>query len=325
MKPSTVLYTQRPDLATLEEFDLEMDRRGFIGMRVAPIAEVGAQTGNVGRIPIEQLLQRRETKRDSRGGYNRGSFTFTAETYQTAENGFEMKKDDRDSAIYASYLDYEASLTQICFDTVLRNQEGRISDMIFNGTTWTGATLKTTVGTTWTRANAATAFPISDVEAAVQKVWANSGMWPNTLILNELVARDLRFNDEVIERLHSYGAGVSTMPADISDELLARCFNIKRLVVSKAANNTANEGQTMAIAPLWPSSMAMVCRVAETNDPREPCIARTFHWGEDGSLPGGLVETYIDPTVRAEIIRVRHETVEKVRYVEMGHLLAGIN
>jgi hypothetical protein len=129
----------------------------------------------------------------------------------------------------------------------------------------------------------------------------------------------------VIERLHSYGAGVSTLPADISDELLARAFNIKNFVVSKSANNTANEGQTMVIAPMWASSKAMICRVAETSDPREPCIARTFHWGEDGSQPGGAVETYIDATVRAEIIRVRHETVEKVRYTEMGHLLTGIN
>jgi hypothetical protein len=75
---------------------------------------------------------------------------------------------------------------------------------------------------------------------------------------------------------------------------------------------------------MWASTQAMVCRVAETSDPREPCIARTYHWSEDGSVPGGTVEEYEDPTVRAKIIRVRHETVEVVKYTEMGHLLTGI-
>ena len=55
--PTSSLATQRPDLsASLEEFDAAMDRQGFIGQRVLPIFDVAVQAGNMGRIPIEQLL-----------------------------------------------------------------------------------------------------------------------------------------------------------------------------------------------------------------------------------------------------------------------------
>jgi hypothetical protein len=68
----------------------------------------------------------------------------------------------------------------------------------------------------------------------------------------------------------------------------------------------------------------MICRVATTADPREPCIARTFHWADDGSQIGGTAETYRDETKRSDIVRVRHDVDEIVMYTEMGHLIGGI-
>ena len=62
--PSSALSTQRPDLAaSLEEFDLMMDAEGFIGHRVLAFQDVAKQSGKFGVIPIEQLLQAKETAR----------------------------------------------------------------------------------------------------------------------------------------------------------------------------------------------------------------------------------------------------------------------
>jgi hypothetical protein len=57
---------------------------------------------------------------------------------------------------------------------------------------------------------------------------------------------------------------------------------------------------------------------------REPCIGRTFHWSEDGSQVGGAVEEYYSDEVRADIIRVRHDTDEVIMYPQAGHLLSNI-
>ena len=56
--PSTALATLRPDLGgSFEEFDLAMDRQGFIATRVLPVLEVAKASGVFGKIPIEQLLK----------------------------------------------------------------------------------------------------------------------------------------------------------------------------------------------------------------------------------------------------------------------------
>jgi hypothetical protein len=65
----------------------------------------------------------------------------------------------------------------------------------------------------------------------------------------------------------------------------------------------------------------MVCRIAETNAIEEPCLARTIHWGEDGSTIGGTVETYYEDQSRGDVVRARHEVEEKIVYTEMGQLL----
>jgi hypothetical protein len=68
----------------------------------------------------------------------------------------------------------------------------------------------------------------------------------------------------------------------------------------------------------------MVCRIATSNDMREPCIGRTFHWSEDGSLIGGAIEEYWEEQSRSNIIRVRHDTDEVIMYPQAGHLLSNV-
>ena len=82
--PTAALTQSRPDLsASFEEFDLEMDRQGYISHRVLPTIDVGAQAGRFGIIPVEQLLQNRDTARAPGSGYSRGKWNFETTTYAT--------------------------------------------------------------------------------------------------------------------------------------------------------------------------------------------------------------------------------------------------
>ena len=93
--PTSSLATQRPDLATFLEFDLESEKSGYISTQVMPVQNVVSQSGSFGKIPIEQLLQQRETRRAPGAGYARGNFTFGTATYATEEHGAEEPVDDR--------------------------------------------------------------------------------------------------------------------------------------------------------------------------------------------------------------------------------------
>jgi hypothetical protein len=319
--PSTSLATLRPDLAgSLEEYDLVADRQGFIASRVLPVFEVAKASGKFGKIPIEQLLQNRDTKRAPGTGYSRGSFTFTDLGYATEEHGAEEPVDDREASLYRDYFSAEQVASNRAYDAVLRNAEMRAAALLFNATAF--AAQKTTVTNEWD--DAANATPITDVEAAVQTIWTRTGLWPNALIINRLVFRNLRNCEQIIERIQSAGAGNATKPSDITAAMLAAVFDLEEVIVSGLPKNAAKEGQPASIAPIWSSEYAMIARIARSQDVREPCLGRTFHWGEDGSQIGGTVETYRDETVRSDVVRVRHDVDELLIHSEAAQLLENI-
>lgn len=321
--PSSSLSTLRPDLAaSFMQFDLEMDRRGFAASRILPVIEVPKSSGQFGKIPLDQLLQRRTVTRAPGAGYSRGNFTFSPMTFATTEYGAEEPVDDREAALYNNYFDAEQIAALRAYDAVLREQEIRVAALIFNTTTWTGSSLTTAVSTPWS--TAATCTPLDDVEAAVNKVYDNSGIWPNALVINRKKFRQLRNATQVINRIVASGAGSPAKPTDVTVEMLAQAFDLPNIIVAGSSKNSATEGQTASPAQIWGSTNAMVCRVAETNDIKEPCLGRIFHWAEDGSEIGGMVETYREESSRADIVRVRHDVQEQVLYTQMGHLLTSV-
>ena len=320
---STSLATLRPLLASsLEEFNLAADRQGFIGARVLPIFDAAQASGTFGVIPIEQLLQNRETTRGPGGDYSRGSFTFTSASFATYEHGAEEPVDDNQAKLYRDYFDAEMVAASRAYDVVLRNAEKRAAALLFNPTTFAGQL--TTVTNEWDKNHKTNATPMDDVETAIRAVWNRTGLWPTSLIVNRTVFRNMRNLDQIIERIQAAGAGNATKPSDITPAMLASVFDLDEVIVAGSPKNAANEGQSVSIASIWSDEYAMVARVARTGDIAEPCIGRTFHWSEDGSQPGGTVETYRDETVRSNIVRVRHQVGEKLIYIEAAQLLDNI-
>jgi len=317
--PTSALSTQRPDLATFLEYDLESEKSGYVATQVFPVVDVMSQAGNFGKIPIEQLLQQRDTKRAPGTGYARGNWTFDKATYSTEEHGAEEVVDDREAKMYSDYFKAEQISTMRAFSSVLRNAEQRVADAVFNTTTWTGSALATTAGTAW--ATIASAVPITNVEAAVNKVYDGSGLWANALIINRKVFRNLRNTTQIIDRINASGAGSPSKASDVTEEMLAAVFDLDYVIVAGNSKNSAKEGQSATPSQIWSSSYAMVCKIATSGDMREPCIGRTFHWADDGSSIGGTVESYRDEKVRGDVIRVRHDIDEIVLYPEAGHLI----
>lgn len=324
--PSSSLATLRPDIAeSFVEFDVAANMGGFIGTRVFRTVEgLRSQAGTFGKIPIEQLLQNRDTRRSPGSGYSRGNWKFETATYACEEHGAEEPVDDRLRQMYAEYFDAETIAGLRARSAVMVNAEQRIADAVFNATTWTGGSLTTAITNEWDKNHATDAVPIDDVEAAVSKVYDASGLWPNALIINRKVFRNLRNLDQIIERINSEGAGNASKPSDITVQMLAQVFDLDYVIVAGGTKNTANEGQAVSPAQIWSSEYAMVCNIATTNDFAEPCIGRTFHWSADGSSIGGTVESYRDEPVRADIIRVRHDVDELVLYPQAGHLLSNV-
>lgn len=325
MQPTSAIT--RMDLGlTSEEFNLAASRLGFIGPKVFPVVQVGLQAATFPKRTVEQLLKTSDTLRAPRAGYATTEGDFSTESYATEDHGLEGTLDDREVAIYRDVIDAEMGVVNSTIDGVLRKYEIDVAAATFNTAVWTGSSLATAITNEWD--DSANAVPITDVDAAREKIVTGSGQEPNALIINRLVMRNLRNCAQIIDRI-KYVMG--TLPAEITPAMLAAAFDLKYVIVAGAVKNAANDAQTRSISRIWSNEYAMVAKVAETNDLLEPCIGRTFVWdGNGGGGPGSaeelayLVEERRNPNDTGTIYRCRNDRGIKRLYPVMGHLLSNI-
>lgn len=317
--PSTAIVDLRPDIGrAIEAFDVTADAAGYVGYQILRPFEAGRQAGPFGKIPLDQLLQNPETSRTSDGGYRRRGWTFTSDSYATVEHGLEDVVDARRAAVYKNYFDAEVFTATLLRADIMRAAEARVAAAIFNATTWT----PTDVTNEWD--DWANATPIINVETKVQAVYAASGLWPNTMVINRKVFRNLRQCDEIIERIAGLGAGAPTKASDITPALLAQVFDLSRVIVAGGSKNTKAEGETAVVGQIWSDEYCWIGRVAVTDMIEEPCIGRTFHWSEDGSTIGGTIESYEEQRSRGTVIRVRHDVHEKIINTACAGLIGNV-
>lgn len=314
--PTTPSSFQRPDLGqSFEEFDLAAAMQGFIGLQVLPTFSAQRQTANFSKVKVAALLAERDTTRASGGGYSRQEYEFEQDSYACVEHGAEEILDDRERAIYSYTIDFERINAMRAVDAVIRNQERRIANAVFNATTFTAHP----VTTEWSSPSGST--PVDDVMAAINAFKLQSGMMPNALIFNDQVMRNLQRCDQIIDQVKYSGIDD---PKKITRQMLAALFNVDQIIVPNTMRNTANQGQAAAFGNIWSSEYVMLARVATSQDLREPCLGRTFHFTGDGSSEGGTIEQYRDEKVRSDIMRCRVDVHEKIIYTAMGYLMSNI-
>jgi hypothetical protein len=314
VSPSPSQAVGRPDLgATLVEFDVQANQAGFIGLQLFPVIEVAEQSANIGRIPIEQLLQTQDTSRASGGGYRRGNFSFDDFSYATKEHGWEEPIDQRNKRIYRRYFDAEVVAAKRARNFVVQNHELRCVALATNTATFVDA------AATAVWSSKSTATPVTDVLTRIKSVRSNSGLVANTVAMDYDAYLAALETDEVIDRL-KYNGLTDVKQVSLND--LAKLFKVQRVLVSGAVKNTAAEGG-LTLAASWTKTIVGVGHVAMDSDVATPGLGRTFHWSEDGSEIGAVLETYYEEPIRSDVVRARMETDEKVMYPEAWELITG--
>lgn len=324
LSPSSQLVTQRPDLdQSFLEYELEGMLEGFIAKRAAPPIYLNKQAGNLGRIPLAQLLQRPEISRAPRANYKRGSWTFLPEVYGTYERGYEELVDGVEVEIYGSYMSVEAMTALRAKRIVRQDYEIDCASTMFNTGTFTGASLTAAATNQWS--SRATATPRDDVTNARNQVFKNSGMWPNAIILSRQLFNHL-VNTDDLTTLIKYSGHDDPKARKFTEAAVAEALNVDELIIAGQAENTADEGQTATISSIWDPTMALVCKLCpeEDQDYRTPTLTRTFGWDGDGATIDGTSESYPDFAARGEVIRVRTWRQVSLRYVELGFLLTNL-
>ena len=311
-RPSSA--AQRPDLAVTAMVARD-SRAGFIGLEVMPLFKVDESIGQYPVIPADVMFALQETRRAPRGNYQRSDWTWDWDTYACKENGFEEPVDDKEVKLYKRYFDAEKMSTRRAINVILRKQEYRIASALFNASNFTAHAITNE----WD--DATNAVPKSDVDTGRAVIHGTIGMDPNTLIISYDAYLALGRSDEVIDRIKYTNPTVQR--GNVAPALLAQYFEVEKVIVGDAMYNGAKKGQDASLTQMWNPEYAMLCVTDASENFETPSIGRTFLWVED-SPENVVVEAYRDDTVRADIIRVRHDTDEEFISTDCAYLFSNV-
>lgn len=328
MNPTTTAFTRREDLGLrYDEFDLAMNRIGFIGHRVMPIIMRDQTSGKFPRITIGQFMQNLDTSRNVDGTYKRSSGEFSDDTYDTKEYGLEAQLDDRTVKRYGDIIDAEVFEGERIENALLTGYERAVAALMFSAITFSGKT--GAVGTPWS--TIATATPVTDINAKIDTIRIACGAKPNALICNDKVFRDLIRCSQVLDNMKTQNFQDVRVGA-MSRAALAMALNIDEVIVagqeSGGLYNTKEPGITPVMADIWGNGSALLCRVAMSNNPAERCVGRTFVWNEEGATDGDrmavVAESYYEDARRGGVLRRRFDYGLETMQLECGWLFTSV-
>jgi len=315
-RPTSSTTISRPELGVLAMEYLEKQAE-FLGIQILPYFDVEERSAEYPLIPAEAMLNVPDTRRAPRGAYQRDDWEFENDTYDCVENGWEEPVDDVEAKLYARFFDAEEIATQRAMGIILRVQEKRVSDMLFNATNFTAHAITNE----WDSNHYTDAAPITDVKAGRKAIHDACGIEPDTLIIGYGTFQHLGLINQIVDRLKYTNAEVKR--GDIPAALLATAFNVDRILVGKGRYNSAKKGQAAVLADIWDDEYAMLCITNANRDLKKPCIGRTFRWTAD--CPDNvLVESYREEQTRSEIIRARQHTDEEILLTAAAYLLSNI-
>lgn len=115
--------------------------------------------------------------------------------------------------------------------------------------------------------------PALNILTAKRTVEVAIGQPANTLVVGRIVDDSLRIHPDGLDRFKHTQTGV------MSDAQIAEWLGIERYIVGTASRNTADEGATAVMAPIWDDD-ALVCYVTSAPEIDEPSACYTLTQGE---------------------------------------------
>jgi hypothetical protein len=303
MRPKSDAATYRPDLGQAVMEFVEGSTMGFIGLEVMPIFKTAVNASTYPVIPMEALLDAPDADRAPRGKYQRDDFDYERGQFQTAEKGVEEPVDDSERSLFDQESPGMADLvaTERAYKKILRSQEKRIADKMFNAVNFTA----NAVTNEWD--DYTNAVPVQDVNDAVLAFRLQCGMLPDALIIAYSTFVNLKTCDEVVDKLKYTYPGIDLNK--MNSQHLADIFNVPRVLVGGAVYNSGGKGVSGTVTDIWSNEYAQLVKISSGPDISQPGVGRTFLWTED-SPQNPIVESYREEQSRSDIFRVRHHVDE---------------
>lgn len=259
------MLTQRDVVVdpVLSNVSIKFSNESFIADMVMPVVRVNKQTGKYYTYD-KANLRRNKTLRAAGSPSNEVEFGLSTASYSCDDHalkGFVADEiQDQAEAALNPLVDETENITEM----LMIDREKALSAIMADTAQ---LTKNTTLAGTDQWSDYTNSDPIGDVRTARTSVHENTFKKPNTLVLGKQTYDILVDHPQIIERVKYSALGV------ITPELLARVFQVERVLIGEAGENTAKEGQTDTLGYIW-GKHAWVLYIS----PRVSLKTLTFGW-----------------------------------------------
>ena len=297
--------TIRADIAQAVFEGLSNKNNLFIGTEVMPVFSSDVRSGAYLKLNLgdSEALNDDALKIAAGAGYPRTSRRFTSDSFDAIEYGLEEVLPDSNRRDLDRFFDTEVNIAAMLLRQIQVSHEARVASAAFaaNGLTAISASAA------YTDANI-TSFDVPGDVAQAKLELAKYGVLANTLIMSMPVFERIRRSAKVQNQF--FGIVPSDQSRLLSEGEVAAAVGVDRVLVGRAPKNTAAKGQTYAGGFIWSNTyMALANTVG--GEFSGGGFGRTIVWAADSPVPF-VSETYRDEARRADVLRVRQNSAEKV-------------
>lgn len=171
--------------------------------------------------------------------------------------------------------------------------------------------------------NLDTGLPISDIRDGKRERLEDTGFEPNTLVMGKAVWDALVDHPDIVDRI-KYGQTPGA-PAIANVEALMKLFELERIFVMKAIENTAAEGATNVHAFIG-GKHALLAYIAPSPGIMTPSAGYTFSWtGWMGAgAEGNRIKRFRMEKLESDRVEVQMSFDQKLVAADCGYFFNGI-
>lgn len=213
----------------LENISVAYKPEGLIAQMMPKVPVV--RESDVYYVYDRDTMRIEETAR-TKGKANRASWSMSTTSYTLQNHALQdyVYDKDRDNADKAIRLDIDT--TEVLTQKIALRYEQEMATLIQTAGNWANAVSLSSNANFFTN----TTNPITVYDSAASVVAQQSGMLPNTIIMDFPTFQTVKENSATVDRVKY------TTADSISEGILAKLFNVGRVLVARGVRHTGEEG-----------------------------------------------------------------------------------
>lgn len=289
-------------------------QENFIANKVFPIVPVDKQSDKYFSYTKNDWFRdearlRADATESAGGGYNLTTSSYSADVWAFHKDIGDQTRANADAPIN---VDREA--VEFVTSRLLLKMETEFVSNFFGTGVWGTDSTPANLWSDYTNSD-----PLNDVEDAKRAILATTGFEPNTLVLGYDVFKELKNHPDLVDRIKYTSSNV------ITTDMIARMFDVERVLVSKSVKATNNEGGTAAY-DFTAGKNALLCYSAPSPGLLQPSAGYVMSWT---GVSGGLGQTIGASRFRMESVKADRIEGEmafdmKVVAADLGYFFAAV-